>query len=88
MKPEDLFQLLPDEYEGKEEFESAVTNLFDGFGAKELGLQETIDAQKEEITALKVANYDNMMKNRKVPYDEDIEKQPKLLDVDDLFEWA
>ena len=84
MNPEDLFKLLPDEYDGREDFESAVKNLFDGFGAKELNLEETIQKQKDEITALKVANYDAMMKNR----NEDAEGQPKLLDVNDLFEWV
>lgn len=89
MNPEDLFKLLPEEYEGKEDFESAVNNLFDGFGAKELNLQETIQNQKDEITALKVANYDAMMKNRKIASTvEDAEEQPKLLDVNDLFEWV
>ena len=89
MNPEDLFKLLPEEYEGREDFESAVKNLFDGFGAKELNLEETIQKQKDEITALKVANYDSMMKNRKTtPTNEDNENQSKLLDVDDLFEWA
>lgn len=89
MNPEDLFKLLPDEYDGREDFESAVKNLFDGFGAKELNLEETIQKQKDEITALKVANYDAMMKNRKTTStDEDVEGQPKLLDVNDLFEWV
>ena len=87
MNPEELFALLPEEYEGKEDFETAVKNLFEGFGAKELNLQETIDAQNAEITALKVANYDNMMKNRGSSSDEQPEEQPKLLDVDDLFDW-
>lgn len=89
MNPEDLFKLLPEEYDGREDFESAVKNLFDGFGAKELNLEETIQKQKDEITALKVANYDAMMKNRKATStDEDVEGQPKLLDVNDLFEWV
>lgn len=87
MKPEELFALLPEEYDGREDFETAVNNLFEGFGAKELNLQETIEAQKAEITALKVVNYDNMMKNRGSSDDEQSEKQPKLLDIDDLFEW-
>lgn len=87
MNPEELFALLPEEYEGKEDFETAINNLLEGFGAKELNLQETIEAQKAEITALKVANYDNMMKNRGSSSDEQSENQPKLLDIDDLFDW-
>ena len=87
MNPEELFALLPEEYEGKEDFETTVTNLFEGFGAKELNLQQTIDEQKAEITALKVANYDNMMKNRGSSHDEQPEEQSKLLDIDDLFDW-
>ena len=86
MNPEDLFALLPPEYEGKENFEKAVNNLFDGFGAKELNFEETIKAQKEEITALKVQNYDNMMKNRRND-DEAPPEQSTLIDVNSLFEW-
>ena len=86
MKPEDLFALLPSEYEGKDDFEKAVNNLFDGFGAKELNFEETIKAQKEEITALKVQNYDNMMKNRRND-DEVPPQQLPIIDVNSLFEW-
>lgn len=86
MKPEDLFALLPSEYEGKDDFEKAVNNLFDGFGAKELNFEETIKAQKEEITALKVQNYDNMMKNRRND-DEAPPEQLPIIDVNSLFEW-
>lgn len=86
MKPEDLFALLPSEYEGKDDFEKAVNNLFDGFGAKELNFEETIKAQKEEITALKVQNYDNMMKNRRND-DEPPSEQSPIIDVNTLFEW-
>ena len=86
MKPEDLFALLPSEYEGKDDFEKAVNNLFDGFGAKELNLEETIKEQKEEITALKVQNYDNMMKNRRNDSEAPPE-QPPIIDVNSLFKW-
>jgi len=85
MDAKELFALLPEEYEGKEDFEKAVTNLVEGFGAKEMGLQETINAQKAEITALKVANYDAMMKNRN--NDSPPEDHPKILGVEDLFEF-
>lgn len=85
MDAKDLFLLLPEEYEGKEDFEKAVLNLVEGFGAKELGLRETIEAQKEEITALKVANYDAMMKNRN--NDSPPEGHPKILGVEDLFDF-
>ena len=86
MEPEDLFKLLPAEYEGKAEFETAVNNLYDGFGAAQLGLEKTIEEQKAEITRLKVEAFDSMMKNRR--NEEVPEDQPKILGVEDLFDFS
>ncbi len=45
MDPEDLFKLLPDEYDGREDFESAVKNHFDGL---EQGVEFGETIQKQE----------------------------------------
>lgn len=86
MEPEDLFKLLPAEYEGKAEFETAVNNLYEAFGASQLGLEKTIEEQKAEITRLKVEGFDSMMKNRR--NEEVPEEQPKILGVEDLFDFS
>lgn len=83
MEPEDLFKLLPTDYEGKEDFEKAVNNLYEGFGAAQMGLEQTIEEQKAEITRLKVEAFDSMMKNRR--NEEVPEEQPQILGVEDLF---
>lgn len=85
MEPEELFKLLPAEYEGKEDFEKAVNNLYDGFGATQMGLEKTIEEQKAEITRLKVEAFDSMMKNRRG--EEVPEEQPQILGVEDLFKF-
>lgn len=85
MEPEDLFKLLPAEYEGKDDFEKAVNNLYEGFGAAQLGLEQTIEEQKAEITRLKVEAFDSMMKNRRG--EEVPEEQPTILGVEDLFKF-
>lgn len=85
MEPEDLFKLLPSDYEGKEDFEKAVNNLYEGFGAAQLGLEQTIEEQKAEITRLKVEAFDSMMKNRRG--EEVLEEQPTIMGVEDLFKF-
>ena len=85
MEPEDLFKLLPAEYEGKDEFEKAVNSLYEGFGAAQMGLEKTIEDHKAEITRLKVEAFDSMMKNRR---NEDVaEEQPTIMGVEDLFKF-